>query len=346
MLKINIIRDEHYLTPRSMLFQRAARTDKHVSAIRQVVSLKCSEQIVEKIDKLNEFMPEEIRVMSCKRVTQGFDSKNFCDNRTYSYLMPSFALCPKTQTPDKTYRLPSEELKLFNSVLDGYRGVHLFHNFTSGKSPKDQSATRVIRYMNCSEPFFPGSQNEMEFVVIRVKGQSFMMHQIRKMIGLAIAVVKGYVPKDEIRRAMDRVPVDVPKAPGVGLMLEEAHFETYNRKWAHNGSHQALEWSDVNEKISDFKEKYIYPVVINEEINKGSMLEWLEVMKYHYSFEAQQNENRSENQKKDLEDEQESLLDEKYVKKAKMEDQGKEESKSDKQIENSGDKLKKSDVII
>jgi tRNA pseudouridine38-40 synthase len=40
MLKHNWINDECYKTPQQAFFQRAARTDKGVSAARQVVSLK------------------------------------------------------------------------------------------------------------------------------------------------------------------------------------------------------------------------------------------------------------------------------------------------------------------
>ena len=41
--------------------------------------------------------------------------------------------------------------------------------------------------MSCGSPFLVDG---MEFCVISVRGQSFMIHQIRKMIGLVIAVVR------------------------------------------------------------------------------------------------------------------------------------------------------------
>jgi tRNA pseudouridine38-40 synthase len=46
-----------------------------------------------------------------------------------------------------------------------------------------------------------------EFAVIKVKGQSFMLHQIRKMVGLVIAIVQGYAEIDaiELSRSAFRV---------------------------------------------------------------------------------------------------------------------------------------------
>lgn len=54
MLKTNWITEEAYKTPQQAFFQRAARTDKGVSAARQVVSVKlrelyCTWQILENV---------------------------------------------------------------------------------------------------------------------------------------------------------------------------------------------------------------------------------------------------------------------------------------------------------
>lgn len=276
-----IISEENYLRPQTMYFQRAARTDKSVSAIRQIVSLKISENVTKQIEMINEFLPVDIRIMGCRRVTQSFDSKNYCDGRTYSYLMPTFALCPLSEVTKESYRVDGDTLKAFNETLKGYVGSHVFHNFTSGKKFRDDSSVRVIRYMECSEPFFPCNQNDLEFVVVRVKGQSFMMHQIRKMIGLAIAISKGFATEDHLKRSMEEPYMDIPKAPGLGLMLEEVHFEKYNRKFGGDGHHEPIEWEKEADKIEEFKNKYIYPVVVETEIQEKSMMHWLQTLSLH-----------------------------------------------------------------
>ena len=281
MKNSEIISEEHFVRPQLMYFQRAARTDKSVSAIRQIVSLKIPELIVQRINEVNEHLPDDIRLMGYKRVTQSFDAKNYCDARTYSYLMPSFALCPITEITKESYRITEDVLKLFNSTLKGFLGTHVFHNYTSGKAFKEDSSNRVIRFMNCSGPFFPCNQKEVEFIVVRVKGQSFLMHQIRKMIGMAIAVVKGFATEDQLRRSMEEPYMDVPKAPGLGLMLEEVHFDRYNRRFGGDGHHEPIEWESQSETIEKFKDTYIYPVVVETELKEKSMFNWLRTLSLH-----------------------------------------------------------------
>lgn len=51
-----------------------------------------------------------------------------------------------------------------------------------------------------------------------------MQHHIRKMVGLAIAVLRGFTGEDTILRSFKSDPLDLPKAPGLGLMLEEVWY--------------------------------------------------------------------------------------------------------------------------
>lgn len=264
-----------------MYFQRAARTDKSVSAIRQIVSLKILESISQRYTEVNKLLPDDIRIMGCKRATQSFDAKNYCDGRTYAYLMPSLALNSHTDEIKEDFRVGKDVIERFNSILEGYIGTHLFHNFTSGVSAKEACASRVIKTISCSDPFFPCEQNDLEFVLIRIRGQSFMLHQIRKMIGLAIAVVRGLATEEHIEKSMEPPFMDVPKAPGLGLVLEEVHYDRYNRKYGGDGHHEPLKWDAENDAIEKFKQEHIYPVIVETERSDKSMINWLPTLDLH-----------------------------------------------------------------
>lgn len=219
-----------------------------------------------------------------KRVTQGFNSKNNCDARTYSYMLPTLAFSPKDYDTGNiaTFRLEPETLQKVNRLFALYKGTHNFHNFTSQKAPSDPSARRYITEMSCGEPFI---RRNYEFAVITVRGQSFMLHQIRKMIGLVIAVVKGYAKEEVMERSWGHEKVDVPKAPGLGLILERVHFDRYNKRFGGDGLHEKLEWDREEEEIKAFKEAHIYPTIIETECEEGSMVCWMATLPIH-DFEA------------------------------------------------------------
>uniref|UniRef100_A0A8C6Y2Q2 Pseudouridylate synthase 1 homolog n=1 Tax=Naja naja TaxID=35670 RepID=A0A8C6Y2Q2_NAJNA len=282
LIKSGCIPENHGEDMKKMSFQRCARTDKGVSAAGQIVSLKV--WLIEDIlQKINEHLPSHIRILGLKRVTGKFNSKNRCDARTYSYMLPTFAFAHKDDASrGETYRLSAETLDTVNDLLACYRGTHNFHNFTSQKGPKDPSAKRYIMEMFCEEPFV---RDGVEFAVVKVKGQSFMMHQIRKMIGLVIAIVKGHAAQSIMEQSWGEEKVDIPKAPGLGLILERVHFESYNQRFGNDGLHEALEWAEEEGKIAAFKEQHIYPTIINTEKEEKSMMNWLETL-FNHQFDS------------------------------------------------------------
>lgn len=194
------------------------------------------------------------------------------------------------------FRLQTETLQRVNRLFSLYKGTHNFHNFTSQKAPSDPSARRYITEMSCGEPFI---RNNCEFAVINVRGQSFMLHQIRKMIGLVIAVIKGYAQEKVIERSWGEEKVDVPKAPGLGLVLEMVHFDRYNKRFGGDGLHERLEWDKQTEAIKAFKEAYIYPTIVETEIQEGSMVSWMSTLPIH-DFKATAAETRDNNDQKQV----------------------------------------------
>ncbi|XP_054450312.1 pseudouridylate synthase 1 homolog isoform X2 [Pteronotus mesoamericanus] len=278
LVRSGCIPENHGEDMRKMSFQRCARTDKGVSAAGQVVSLKVW-LIDDILEKINSHLPAHIRILGLKRVTGGFNSKNRCDARTYVYMLPTFAFAHKDHdVQDEMYRLSPETLQQVNRLLACYRGTHNFHNFTSQKGPREPSAQRYVLDMFCEEPF---ERDGMEFAVIKVKGQSFMTHQIRKMVGLVVAIVKGYAPEDALERSWGEAKMDVPKAPGLGLVLERVHFETYNRRFGRDGLHEPLDWAREAAAAAAFKEQHIYPTIISTERQERSMAQWLSTLPAH-----------------------------------------------------------------
>ncbi|KAJ1556234.1 tRNA pseudouridine synthase 1 [Cladochytrium tenue] len=168
--------------PRKFGYARCARTDKGVHAAGQVASIKLifHHDIVSRV---NDALPDQIRVFDIIPVTQGFHAKNKCDSRIYEYLLPTYVLQPPskllypdavTSVEDKTkteapiplepatgasggssfrlskdsrtsFRLSEDALGHLRSCLKEYVGTHNFHNFTVNCAFQSKGAKRYIR---------------------------------------------------------------------------------------------------------------------------------------------------------------------------------------------------------
>jgi len=310
----DVISEEWYSNPQKGFFQRASRTDKGVSAARMIISLKMvvDEKRDETISRINSKLPSCIKVQAIKKVTKNFNAKSAADARTYLYFLPTFAFAPiipiNDETGDKTaentistensngngtsekvieepdykvttsFKMDEDLRKRVNEVLKEFIGSRYYHNYTSGKLPLEPSSQRYITHFECSEPF---DKNGLEFAIIKIKGQSFMLHQIRKMIGMAIAVVRGQCSEENLRKTWETLRIDIPRAPGLGLMLDEIHYDRYNTRFAKDGIHEGLLWDDIYDDVEAFKHDLIFQEMIDTEVNENSMLEWLKVLPAH-----------------------------------------------------------------
>lgn len=133
-----------------------------------------------------------------------------------------------------SYRISIPMLERLKQSVQKFKGTHNFHNFTVGKEFKDRSAIRIIREMTVSDPFVVAGGSEgdpaTEWISVKFYGQSFMLHQIRKMIGLIILLCRTRTPCTLIPELYGPVKVRIPKAPGLGLILHHPHFDGYNKR--------------------------------------------------------------------------------------------------------------------
>ncbi|XP_057796963.1 uncharacterized protein LOC131012987 [Salvia miltiorrhiza] len=168
------------------------------------------------------------------------------------------------------------EKERFNRILKYYEGTHNFHNFTTRTKAEDPAAKRYILSFNAKTVL---NIDGMDFIKCEVVGQSFMLHQIRKMIGLAVAIMRNLSPESLIEKAFEqKVNINVPMAPEVGLYLDECFFSSYNQKW--KDSHEELSMKSYAEEAEDFKMKYIYSHIAATEYKDGAVAVWLHSLNY------------------------------------------------------------------
>ncbi|KAF8405486.1 hypothetical protein HHK36_010393 [Tetracentron sinense] len=164
-----------------------------------------------------------------------------------------------------------KEKERFNRILKHYVGTHNFHNLTTRTKAEDPSAQRfIISFVADTVINVEG----IDFIKCEVVGQSFMLHQIRKMIGLAVAIMRNCAPESLIDTALEKdVNITVPTAPEVGLYLDECFFTSYNQKW--KDTHEEVSMKAYAEEAEDFKMKQIYSHIASTEQKEGVVALWL-----------------------------------------------------------------------
>ncbi|EPY51275.1 tRNA pseudouridine synthase Lsp1 [Schizosaccharomyces cryophilus OY26] len=165
----------------------------------------------------------------------------------------------------KEYRISEKRLRVIRETLNTYVGNHNFHNFTVGQAFHQKNSNRLIRSFNASDPIMIGNT---EWISLKVHGQSFMLHQIRKMIALAVLMVRTGCNLSRIQDAFKKTKVNIPKGPGFGLLLESPFFKGYNEHKAPENDRDPIDFSKYSESIEKFKHAHIYDKIFEEENRK------------------------------------------------------------------------------
>mmetsp|Transcript_7541 Transcript_7541/g.22295 ORF Transcript_7541/g.22295 Transcript_7541/m.22295 type:complete len:555 (-) Transcript_7541:1169-2833(-) len=175
-------------------------------------------------------------------------------------------------------------LERLNDILAQFKGTHNFHNYTIKVAAGDAQAKRYILSCAADEPITILGKQWVRIVLV---GQSFMMHQIRKMVGMAVAEFRGEAPPGSLKLALSpQRTVEVPMAPALGLLLVECCYDAYNDRWAGDGSRPRLQLSDWSDTVNRFKEERLYKHIGQAEEEQRITREWVRGLterSYHFS---------------------------------------------------------------
>ena len=161
----------------------------------------------------------------------------------------------------RSFRLSPARLKRIRETFHIYLGTHNFHNLTVGVPYASSQAQRYMMSIDVSDPTLIGAT---EWLRIKIHGQSFMLHQIRKMVGAVLIAIRYGVGESLIRRILEsKENMNIPKAPAQGLLLERPMFSGMSDKLQKFGQ-EALSWEPYSEKIEEFKEEFIYRSIFQE----------------------------------------------------------------------------------
>lgn len=131
----------------------------------------------------------------------------------------------------RRFRLSSDEdLQRFQAILNEYLGTHSFHNFTSKSNYDDSTSWRHIEEIKVVRIDPHQTKEDLNLIKIVIKGQSFLLHQIRKMVALGIEIFRGTAPKNAIQLCFLPDKFSIHLAPSQGLLLDRVFYNSYNTK--------------------------------------------------------------------------------------------------------------------
>jgi tRNA pseudouridine38-40 synthase len=243
------------VTGESPLPQGAGRTDAGVHALGQAASFRLEARIpAENLHRaLNRTLPAAIRVLDAKTVEDTFHARHSAVAKTYEYRVYREPVCPPFQAR-YVYACPwPMELKLLQQAARWFEGEHDFLSFAAtdpdlrsrerssgtgfdleeearkaelARSIGKQGAVRTI-YSSIWEA--RGGQTG-QLLVYRVRGNGFLHHMVRNLVGTMLDVGRGYRKVEAIPgmlAARSRSAAG-PTAPAQGLFLDSVEYGAQN----------------------------------------------------------------------------------------------------------------------
>mmetsp|Transcript_14421 Transcript_14421/g.14459 ORF Transcript_14421/g.14459 Transcript_14421/m.14459 type:complete len:183 (+) Transcript_14421:477-1025(+) len=140
------------------------------------------------------------------------------------------------------------------------QGTHSFHNYSRDIEINTPQAKRyVIKFEASSEPVVYEGKSYLKFTFI---GQSFIYHQIRKMVGMIVSILLGKYNMEAIEDSFKNPKFYVPLAPAEGLYLARVHYSKYNRKMSHR---PIIVTEEEEKKIKEFFTTHILPTICSKD---------------------------------------------------------------------------------
>lgn len=208
-----------------VLPQGSGRTDAGVHALGQVASfaLDCSIPAQNLLLALNDKLPTAIRCLQVEEVAKDFHARHSARAKTYEYRLFRGAICnPFVARYVHHYPYPLNEEEMSRAAKHVV-GEHDFTSFAAvdperGKDDDEPSSVRTI--------FESKFLTEGEQSAYRVRGDGFLHHMVRNLVGTFLLVGKGTLAAESVREiltAKERSRAG-PTAPASGLFLVNVEY--------------------------------------------------------------------------------------------------------------------------
>ena len=233
------------VTGESPLPQGSGRTDAGVHALAQVASFSlCAPIPAENLLRaLNRTLPASIRISCAKVMPSAFHARHSAIAKTYEYRIFPGALCPPFLAR-YVYAFPLPlNLDLLQASARLFEGQHDFRSFAASdpdlehRKPSSQNPAGTQQAISppnlestvrtiFSSAWESRKTDAAELLVYRVRGDGFLHHMVRNLVGTMLDAGRGSLAPGEIAGilAARRRSAAGPTAPARGLFLHSVDY--------------------------------------------------------------------------------------------------------------------------
>jgi tRNA pseudouridine38-40 synthase len=220
------------VTGERVLPQGSGRTDAGVHARGQVASFLLRAPIpAENFQRaLNRTLPESIRVLRAEQAPPDFHARHAAKAKTYEYRIFRAEICPPWEA---RYAWALNWPLRVEPMREAARHVVGTHDFTSFAASDPDLATRRaeesgegLREGSVRTVFESSWAEEGDLLVYRIRGNGFLHHMVRNLVGTFVEVGRGQRrPADMVRilKARNRSEAGAT-APARGLFLDSVEY--------------------------------------------------------------------------------------------------------------------------
>lgn len=213
------------ITGEKVLPQGSGRTDAGVHALGQVVTLATESAIPTGnfVVALNDILPASIRVLAAEQVAAEFHARKSARAKTYGYRIYREGICPPFLARyvwHYPYPLDEDAMAKAAPLIEGE------HDFTSFAAVDPERGREPEGVSNVRRIFSSSWRRDATEMIYEVRGNGFLHHMVRNLIGTFLLVGKGTLnPRDvsAILEAKDRSTAGAT-APASGLYLVNVEY--------------------------------------------------------------------------------------------------------------------------
>ena len=214
-----------HLTGEKILPQGSGRTDAGVHALAQTASVTIESPIpaTNLAAALNNMLPQSIRVLAVEEMPPDFHARRSAVAKTYRYRIYRGAICSPFQARyvyHHPYPLNESRMVEAASLVEGE------HDFTSFAAVDPESRKEGLTVNNVRTIFRSTWQRQDEEFIYTVRGNGFLHHMVRNLVGTFLMVGKGSLQVADVRRILDlrNRSAAAATAPSSGLFLVSVEY--------------------------------------------------------------------------------------------------------------------------